>query len=366
MSGTTGPDTAWGVATAANGDVLLAGHEGPALATDLVVRRLSPAGRVIWEGRWDSGRGDEAFVVTEGPDGLVWVGGMHRAANVLDADTTAALVRFDGSTGKPVGQAWTWDSGGWDELDGIAVSNGVVYVSGWGQRSSGNQELRVYALDASTLGVLWQNALDTAGLDAANGHLVLWRDVVVVGGSWNSGGVLSTAQGIVAAFRREDGALAWSRVVGDKTDYREVLGLASDGSRLFAAGWRKVTLSDWQLHLWALDTAGRVLWESDWGGPGQERSRALAYDGSDNSLIVAGTTNGSGNDNIALLRVDADTGAVLQEQVWGGPGADSANDVTVFGNRLYASGPTRSWGKGSTDLLGIGVCHRPWVLPATN
>lgn len=61
IEGTAGPDTAWTVAVAADGDVLLAAHEGPSLATDIVVRRLDRAGRQRWEGRWDSGRSDEAF-----------------------------------------------------------------------------------------------------------------------------------------------------------------------------------------------------------------------------------------------------------------------------------------------------------------
>lgn len=364
VAGTPGPDTAWGVATTASGDVLLASHEGPALATDIVVRRLSPDGAVRWVGRWDSGRGDEAFVVTQAADGTVWVGGLTRSSNVLDANTTAVLLRFDSATGATIGQPWTWDSGGWDELDGIAVDDGVVYVSGWGRGARGDQELRVYALDADTLAVRWAKSLDAVGLDAGNGHLVLWDQVVVVGGSWQSKGVFATAQGTVAAFRRSDGEVTWSSVVGDGSDYREILGLASDGHRIFAVGWRKVTTTDWQLMAWGFDAEGGPLWTAEWGGSGNERSRAAVFDPADQTLIVAGTTNKEGSDDdFVLLRIRASSGAIVEERIWGGPAADSANDVTIFGNRAYVSGPTRSWGAGNIDSLMIGLCHRPWLLP---
>lgn len=362
--GTSGPDTAWAVATAKNGDVLFAAHEGQPLATGIVLRRLSPDGNILWEGRWDSSLSDEAFVVTEAPDGVIWVGGMRRTG--LDLNTTAVLLRFDGATGAVIGNAWTWDSGGWDEIDGVAVDGGTVFVSGWGRGQSGSQELRVYALDTASLSVLWQNSLDSSGLDAGNGHLVLWNDVVIVGGSWNSGGILAHAQGVVAAFNRSDGSVKWRTYVGDGSDYREILGLSSDGSRVFATGWRKVTLTDWQLMLWAFDSSGSILWESEWGGSSNERARALSYDSADNTLLVAGTTNRDSTDDIVLLRVDAATGAVREEQVWGGKDSDSANQIAVSGNRLYVSGVTHSWGNGNSDALVIGVCHRPWKLPSTN
>ncbi len=364
--GTSGPDTAWAVATAKNGDVLFAATEGQSLATDIVLRRLSTDGKVLWEGRWDSGLSDEAFVVTEASDGVIWIGGMRRTGNVLDLNTTAVLLRFDGATGAVIGNAWTWDSGGWDEIDGVAVGGGTVFVSGWAQGQSGSQELRVYALNAANLSIIWQKSLDSNGLDAGNGHLVLWNDVVIVGGSWNSSGILAQAQGIVAAFNRSDGSVKWTTYVGDGTDYREILGLSSDGSRTFATGWRKVTLTDWQLMLWAFDSSGSLLWESEWGGSSNERARALGYDPADNTLLVAGTTNRDSNDDIVLLRVDAATGAVREEKVWGGQSGDSAQQIAVAGNRLYVAGSTRSWGNGNSDALAMGVCHRPWKLPSTN
>ncbi|MBI5044011.1 MAG: hypothetical protein HZC10_09360 [Nitrospirae bacterium] len=291
---------------------------------------------------------------------------MRRTSNVLDLNTTAVLLRFDGATGAVIGNEWTWDSGGWDEIDGVAVDSGTVFVSGWGQGQGGNQELRVYALDAANLSELWHNSLDSGGLDAANGHLVLWNDVIIVGGSWNSSGIFGAAQGVVAAFNRSNGSVKWRSYVGDGSDYREILGLASDGLRVFAAGWRKVTLTDYQLMLWAFDSSGSMLWESEWGGSSNERARALGYDPVDNTLLVAGTTNRNSNDDIVLLRVDAATGAVREEQVWGGSSADSAQQIAVSGSRLYVAGTTSSWGNGNTDALAIGICHRPWKLPPTN
>lgn len=366
VKGTSGPDVAWAVAIAKNGDVLLAAHEGQSLATDIVLRRLSPDGKILWEKYWDSGLSDEAFVVTEAPDGVIWVGGMKRTDNVLDLNTTALLLRFDGATGAVIGNPWTWDSGGWDEIDGVAVDSGTVFVSGWAQGQNGNQEMRVYALDTANLSILWQKSIDSAGLDAGNGHLVLWNDAVIVGGSYNSSGVLAQAQGIVVAFDRSNGSEKWRQYVGDGSDYREILGLTSDGLRVFAAGWRKVTLTDWQLMIWAFDSSGSKLWESEWGDSSNERARALGYDAADNTLLVAGTSNRYMNDDIVLLRVDSTTGAVREEKIWGGGSGDSAQQIAVAGNRLYVSGSTRSWGSGNSDAIAIGLCHRPWNLPSTN
>ena len=366
VEGTTGPDTAWAVAVTADGDVLLAAHEGQSLATDIVVRRLDRAGQPRWEGRWDSGRSDEAFAVAEGPDGTVWVGGLTRSGSVLDTDTAAVLLRFDGQTGTPLGQAFSWDSPGWDELDGLAAAEDGVYLSGWAQGAGGDGELRAYALDPDSLTPRWAASLDEPGLDAGNGALVLWDDLVIVGGSYRSTGVLGHAQGVVAAFGRADGARAWTSTVGDGSDYREILGLGSDGERVFAAGWRRVTFTDWQLALWAFDRTGAPLWETEWGGAGNERSRALAWDPRDDSLLVAGTTNGTGDDDVALLRVCAADGSLAEERTWGGPGGDGASGVALLGDRGFVAGPTRSWGAGDIDALGIGFCTRPWSLPSTD
>ncbi len=365
LSGTSGPDTSWAVAVADDGDVLQAAHEGASLATDIVVRRFSGAGVLRWESRWDSGRADEAFVVIEG-NGLVWVGGMTRSTESgLDGDTTAVLLRFDATTGDAVGEPFTWDSvDGWDELDGIGVGGNEVYLSGWSRGPTGDQDLRVLSLDATTLAVRWDELLGTEELDAGNGHLVMTADAVIVAGSWNSLGALSTSQGILVAFDRADGAVVWSELIGDGTDHREALGLGTDGERLFVVGWRSLAWYDWQLMVWAFGEDGGALWENEWGGAGIARSRSVAADLTDGSILVAGTSNDAGTDDHVVLRLDALDGTLLEEEVWGGTRNEGPNDVAVNGDRLYLAGPTTSWGEGETDALLTAACTRPWTWPA--
>ena len=362
VTGDVATDSAWAIAVDDAGDVYAASFEGEAWTPDVVVRRRRPDGEVVWEATWGSTYTAQAFVVVV-HDGIVYVGGLvYPELDFIDTD--ALLLRFDVETGAAIGGAWTWTSDGWDELDGIGVDEGEIYLSGGPRGPEGDTDMRVIRLSAD-LETVWDVTAGAAGaLDAGNGHLVLGDEHVYVAGSWNNTGYLfDQAQGVLAAFDRADGALAWTSLVGDGTDYREVFGLTSDGANFYGVGWRKESNTDTQLMAWSWDAGGGLRWTAEWGGEGIEKARAIEYDPLSDSVLIAGSTTSGESEDIALLRLSASDGALLEEQVWGGAGNEVAKNMALFGERLYVVGPTTSWGAGDTDALTLGVCHSPWVLP---
>ena len=94
-------------------------------------------------------------------------------------------------------------------------------------------------------------------------------------------------------------------------------------------GWRKESNTDTQLMAWSWDAGGGLRWTAEWGGEGIEKARAIEYDPLSDSVLIAGSTTSGESEDIALLRLSASDGALLEEQVWGGAGNEVAKVLTL-------------------------------------
>jgi hypothetical protein len=97
------------------------------------------------------------------------------------------------------------------------------------------------------------------------------------------------------------------------------------------------------------DGAGNVEWENTLGGPGYDGAHAIVKvaDG----LAVAGytTSNGSGNSDAWLIKVD-ESGNKLWDKTFGGKDTDMANAVVAVSDGFVLAGSTASKGAGGHDF----------------
>ncbi|MCB9779835.1 MAG: hypothetical protein H6742_14815 [Alphaproteobacteria bacterium] len=355
-TGNADVDEAWGVGLASDGDVIFASHEAAPVLTDVFVRRYGPDGTERWARQWGEAFSEQAFIVQEQAGTVYVAGAQFHSWDLLD--THAWLQRFEGATGAPVGDPYTWKSPGWDEIDGLQVDDGGVLLSGWTEND--DPDVRVAALGAD-LTERWHSDLDLGGVDGANGHLAVIGDVLYAAGHAQLG---VGTDAFLAAFDTSDGHALWTKRVDDGGVHTEALGLTTDGRRLFGVGEGRVD-GDGQLWVWAWDADGDALWSTAWGGAGPDLARAIRVDPIDGSLVVVANaeSGGAGGVDLVFLRLDADDGTVLEEQWWGGTGDDIAHDFVLDGDRIYVAGETTSWGAGSSDAFALAGCQRPWRLP---
>ena len=357
--GTALDDEIWGVATAADGDAFVGGFETTTSQTQAVLSRLSPDGELRWRAEWGGDWSEKGFVVV--PDGAsVYLGGTQWTSLDL-LDTTAFLARFDATSGELQADT-TWTSDGWDEIDGVVPLDDGVLVSGWSSEGD-DPQLRVARLD-DALEPVWDVTWGSDGTDELNGHLVVIGEVAYGVGRWEGVGGFLYGDAVFFALDITSGERLWTTTDGDALAYDDALGLATDGEALYAVGYGDIAGDGKNLRLWALDLDGELRWETDWGGAGTEAGRAIGVDATGDLIVAANTdSDGDGASDIALLRVRASDGEILDEARFGGASEDAAHDVALDGETVWISAETSSFGAGLSDGLVLRGCLDPLSLP---
>ena len=217
--GTSGVDTANGVAVSSSGYIYVVSYTGGALAgsnqggRDAFVRKYSPGGVVQWTRQFQLGGDDEAYDVAVRGTGEVYVVGTY---DYSVSDQDGFIRKYDG-----LGNVrWTNTFGGpqGELMDGVSVDNlGNVYVAGatgsslHGVSGGGFDALvRKYSPNGA---LAWGKQFGTAGSDYAEAVASCpdGREVFVVGRT--SGPLAGSSGGTDAFFRKlgSDGETAWTK-----------------------------------------------------------------------------------------------------------------------------------------------------------
>lgn len=330
-TGGAGADEAWGLAAVGDGDVLALAHESDGLP-DLVLRRLTAEGDVVWETTWGDDQSQLGYVV-EVANGVAYVGGstFHGLAT---ADADALVVAFDVATGDAL-WSWTADpSGAYEEVDDVIVDGDQLLLEGWAGSTGvgGDNDVLVGALDLDGT-ERWLLTDGGDGWDEANGHAALLDGTLYVAGLRDGSGYAIGGTACVRAYDAASGELLGSTDLAPDADYSDALGLTTDGEGLYVIGAENVD-GDAQLGLWSVDPAGSLRWATDWGADGSEFGRALSWDG---GLLAAVNVDGDGRD-LALLRIDAADGTVTASSTWSEPEDQAAHEVLADGDGVYVAG----------------------------
>lgn len=158
-----------------------------------------------------------------------------------------------------------------------------------------------------------------------------------------------------------DGALEWSRVIGDNIvdESGHSIQQTSDGGYIIAG--EKLVESGYgddyyQVYLLKTDSLGVETWDASFGGVENDWGRSVRQ-AEDGGFIVAGVTTsyGSGLNDVYLIKTDS-TGTETWSATFGGTEIDAGNsvDLTVDGGYVIG-GYTFSFGSGLSDAYIIKV-----------
>lgn len=345
-----GPNTdeGWGIHRLSNGDLLVATHQGaPQLLPDIYLYRLSPEGEVIWETHYGDNDAELAYFITES-NGVVYVGG-HVYDGLTTATSDPLVLAVDLETGVPL---WTWLPDlptGYDEVDGIVVEDGALYLSGWTASEEGGQDVLLAKLDLEGT-EKWRVNWGTEGWDEANGHLVSDGQHLYLGGITEGTGFMSGGDPLVASFSKSDGSLVWqTRLADDVAIWDDVLGLTLFENELYGVGSR--TGDGFNLMLWKLDTEGNLIWEQEVQESGSQAGRGIAPGPSQVFVAYNTDAEGEGAADMRVIRLDSLDGSQEEVALIGGAQGEEVHDLTVGEDKVWLVGQTLSLGAGKEDAI---------------
>ncbi len=351
VDGTLNRDEAWGVDRTANGDVIVGEHRAYPSQLDVLATRYDPVGDIVWQQRWGEVLDEQARVVHV--DGSVaYLGG--RKYLFADVERSEALLLdLDVDTGEVLEVTRDNSSQVIDSIEGIVTVGGQVYASG---EAGGDALLLQVSGGAVTNRLEWGLPEDW---DQGSGDLVAIGDTLVFAGRTGSLTDLDDRDAMLVAVSASSLDEQWTAKFGDIAVLEALGGLATDGQRLFGVGVAGDPLGNLgdDLLLLASDADGNWLWDTRL--PGTASARAIEVDPADGNLVVAATLDG----DMWMLRVDADTGEVLEDVTWGGSGDDVPLGLVVVDDHAVVVGRTQSTGGGKDDsmVVSMGLC--PFSLP---
>ncbi len=286
---------------------------------DAFVTKFSSDGNRAWTRLIGSSGAETAYALTVGADGSIYVAGVTEGVGSLDGIPRNISSLRDGFVTKfnPDGtKSWTRliSSEGVDQAYALTTgSDGFIYVSGVttgslnGQVNSGGVDafLTKVATDGS---LIWTRTLGTGDWVEGNA-LTSTSD----GSIYVAGLARGTLDGL-ASYGMEDafiakynanGVKAWTRTLGTSAGDRAYgLATASDGS-IFVAGLANGVLDSQasagsnDVFVARYDADGTKVWTKQFGSSNHDQANAVVA-GSSGAIYVAGSADGNLNGEVGL------------------------------------------------------------------
>jgi hypothetical protein len=325
--------------------------EGDDVAGDhlLVVRayRLK-TGDLLWEDSLAVG-GRFIFPPVVATDGRRVFISSRRMYPSGDRDT---LVRtHDARTGSLLWETQL-DRGGDDFAVDLAVQGDRVFVCGGAATAPFpvHTDFSMRALDAKTGALVWEDFYDFDGhLDQARG-IALGRGRVYATGFGRHPGADDDI--VVRSYDAETGAPLWTETFDGDGGSDFAPSIFALKSRVFVAGWTADAEANTDFLVRAHDAeTGALLWQDLSDGPGDfDWARDLA--GRGRFLVAVGQSGFQGGGLDEVVRVyDAKTGAVVWEDRFGPPDQDGSGARVVIGKSLYVAGVIRESSSPDADWV---------------
>jgi outer membrane protein assembly factor BamB len=231
----------------------------------------------------------------------------------------------------------------------IAVNGNRVFVEGRTADVPGGFLVRTYGTATGTL--LWSAGFDLAGRFVSAGRVVTHENRVFVAGK-STNASFEEPQFVIVAFDAAAGALLWSRQFPVNGLGLEVSHVALRGRRLFVSGTvHKAWWVDSDIAVLAVDArTGARLWAQQYDlAGGRDSIHGIAVRG--NRVFIGGRVEAALDSFHSLVRAyDARTGKLLWEDLDDTVGS-SADDIAVWGNRVFVAGSDSNPAGYGTDVL---------------
>jgi len=238
----------------------------------------------------------------------------------------------------------------------LAVDATGVYVAGAveehvpGVANPAGQEAFVRKFDASG-NELWVCQLGTTGTESANGIAADATGVYVTGSTTGTFPGQTSAGGQDAFVRKYDsaGGVLWTSQFGS-SDADQAVAIAVDASGVWVSGTTggslpgQTSAGGQDGFVRRYDAGGTVLWTRQFGTPAADSATGVAAD--DSGVCVSGATAGTfagqtsaGGIDAFVLKHDISGGQLWTRQ-FGSADSDRANGVAVGGSGVYVAGET--------------------------
>ena len=338
-----------GIEPMPDGGHLLTGYltrEGGGL--DILLLRLGPDGREQWRRSFGGAGTDFAFRTRRLADGGFVLAGFTDSAGA--GGTDALLMRLD-PEGRPLWSRTYGGAQGERAVDVVPLPDGGFVVSGeTASEGAGKRDVMLLRTDAQGETV-WRRAYGTANTDRGFSLAAMPDGGFLVMGLRVAEGDDDYAKRDALLLRTDaEGNELWTRTYGGAgDDVAHAMRALPDGTLLLSGYMASRGAGGADAWVMKLDARGGVIWETVWGGPGEERMMAGIPLGDGGVAVVGNSASfgASGPGDAYLLRLDA-AGRVLGQTLLGGPGGDSAYWVeeTPDGG-LVATGYAERGGQGA-------------------
>jgi uncharacterized delta-60 repeat protein len=369
LLGTSSYDEAYSLTTGSDGAIYVAGVTTDNLDEqvnsgdgDAFVTKYNTDGTKAWTKLLGGSDYDEAYSLTTGSDGAIYVAGytyINLDGQVNSGNNDAFVTKYNTDGTK----AWTKLLGGssYDIAYSLTTgSDGAIYVAGYtrgnldGQVNSGGVDAFVtkYNTDGTKV---WTKLLGTSGTDNAYSLTTGSDGAIYVAGLTTGNLDGQTNSGSNDAFVTKyntDGTKAWTKLLGSSVnDYAQSLTTGSDGA-IYVAGYTDGNL-DGQVNSGGVDafvtkynTDGTKVWTKLLGSSVNDYAYSLTT-GSDGAIYVAGFTEGnldgqtnSGGDDAFVTKYNTD-GTKAWTKLLGGSSFDIAQSLTTGSDgAIYVAGFT--------------------------
>jgi hypothetical protein len=345
-----GDDTGQAIALSSTGDVYVtgqsSGYVGSSYVTQQTVLKYSSVGALAWSNQYGNPAGPNiGRSILVDAQGYVYVGGTEGGA----AGTGDMCVRKLDPAGNVVWEA-TYDGvqHGYDYVYQIAFApNGDIVAAGnTSLPLSSTTDFAVMRV-SSTGTVLWAREVNGAGNGSDSAFAVA---VDASGNAYAAGYTTTAAQGQDTALFAYDpaGTLLWSRNFNGTSNGNDVLRkVAIDRfGRVIALGGSTNVGTGTDFALFVYDTAGNLAWQRTWDGPAHldDTARGLALDALGNIVVVGNRTLATDSDAVAIEYDPQGVERFSYAYAPGGPPATSERGIDA------AAGPNASvWLTGYAD-----------------
>jgi uncharacterized delta-60 repeat protein len=343
-----GTEYDWGhsVVQTSDGGYIVAGYTGPNVPPeyDVYLIRTDSNGDPLWTETYGGTGDDRGYSVGQTSDGGYIVAGSY-GTGLSDV----YLIRTD-SDGDIL---WTETYGG-DGIDigrSVAVTSDGGYIVAGRTTSYGAGYNDVYLIRTNSSGdSLWaktyggdENDYGYSVAETSDGGYILAGETF----SFGAGG------GDVYLIRtNSSGDSLWAKIYGgDNYDRGSSVAQTSDGGYIVAGRTISYGAGGYDVYLIRTDSNGDIIWTKTYGGTDGDEGHSVAQT-SDGGYIVAGSTSsyGAGFNDVYLIRTDSN-GDILWTTTHGGTDYDDGNSVAqTFNGGYIATGYTKSYGAGNSDV----------------
>ena len=314
--------------------------------TDFYLVKTSSSGDTLWTRTFGDSGYQSAYSVRQTADRGYVMTGVTMPPWGTSFDVRIVKTNASG------GQAWAKTYGGASDDQGFDVrqtqDGGHIIAGGTRSYGAGTWDILLIRTTASGDSV-WIKAIGDAGYEV--GYSVLQT----VDGGYAIAGYTSDIGGfnedVYLVKTSASGDTVWTRRYGGTGDDEGLcVDQTADGGYIITGLAHLPGPSDISLYLVRTNGSGDTLWTRTYGGPNHDVGNSVQQT-SDGGFIVAGTTYRSvGDADAYLIRTDS-LGDTLWTRFFGGTGVDGGSSVrqTLDGGYIVG-GRTTSFGAGNDDV----------------